>query len=161
MDIVITQATANDIPVIVALANKIWRAHYPSIISEAQIDFMLSNRYSELELLKQINGKEKFFLVTDGHTSLAYASIEERGHDYYIHKFYVDVSHHRSGMGTALFQRLIAETNPGKPVRLQVNRKNFKAINFYFKNGFVIESVGDFDIGGGFFMEDFVMVRKA
>jgi len=26
--------------------------------------------------------------------------------------------------------------------------------------GFIIESVGDFDIGGGYFMNDFVMVRK-
>jgi ribosomal protein S18 acetylase RimI-like enzyme len=160
MDIVIKQATNNNIPTIVALASKIWRAHYPGIISNAQIDFMLSNRYSEQALLKQISGNEKFFLVSDGQTPVAYASIEERNNDYYIHKFYVDISLHRSGIGTALFQKLIAEIKTAKPVRLQVNRKNYKAINFYFKNGFVIESVGDFDIGGGYFMEDFVMVKK-
>jgi diamine N-acetyltransferase len=45
-------------------------------------------------------------------------------------------------------------------LRLTVNRKNFKAINFYFKNGFIIESVKDFDIGNGYLMEDFVMLRK-
>jgi len=45
-------------------------------------------------------------------------------------------------------------------LRLQVNRQNYKAVNFYFKMGFIIESVGDFDIGGGYFMNDFVMVRK-
>jgi len=47
-----------------------------------------------------------------------------------------------------------------RPIRLQVNRKNYKAINFYFKNGFTIESVGDFDIGGGYYMNDFVMIKN-
>jgi hypothetical protein len=45
-----------------------------------------------------------------------------------------------------------------KAMRLQVNRKNYKSINFYFKMGFVIEEVADFDIGDGYLMEDFVMV---
>jgi ribosomal protein S18 acetylase RimI-like enzyme len=45
-------------------------------------------------------------------------------------------------------------------MRLQVNRKNVKAINFYFKNGFVIEDAKDFDIGSGYFMKDFVMIKK-
>jgi hypothetical protein len=43
---------------------------------------------------------------------------------------------------------------------LTVNRKNYKAINFYFKNGFTIKEIADFDIGNGFFMNDFIMIKK-
>jgi ribosomal protein S18 acetylase RimI-like enzyme len=43
---------------------------------------------------------------------------------------------------------------------LTVNRQNFKAINFYFKNGFVIDEVADFEIGNGFVMNDFVMKKE-
>jgi hypothetical protein len=39
-----------------------------------------------------------------------------------------------------------------------VNRQNYKAINFYFKLGFKIQTVADFDIGNGYVMNDFVMV---
>ena len=45
-------------------------------------------------------------------------------------------------------------------VRLTVNRQNFKSVNFYFKNGFTIERVADFDIGNGYVMNDFVMMWK-
>ena len=45
-------------------------------------------------------------------------------------------------------------------LRLTVNRQNYKSINFYFKNGFVIEKTADFDIGSGYFMNDFVMVYR-
>jgi hypothetical protein len=38
---------------------------------------------------------------------------------------------------------------------------NYKAINFYFKNGFTIEKVADFDIGDGYFMNDFVMIWES
>ena len=38
--------------------------------------------------------------------------------------------------------------------------QNYKSINFYFKNGFVIERVADFDIGNNFVMNDFVMIWK-
>jgi hypothetical protein len=37
---------------------------------------------------------------------------------------------------------------------------NYKAINFYFKNGFVIESLLDLNIGEGFQMNDFVMTLQ-
>ena len=43
--------------------------------------------------------------------------------------------------------------------KLTVNRQNFKSINFYFKNGFTIESVADFDIGNGYVMNDFIMKK--
>jgi ribosomal protein S18 acetylase RimI-like enzyme len=44
-----------------------------------------------------------------------------------------------------------------RELRLQVNRQNVVAINFYFKAGFVIEKSADFDIGDGYFMNDFIM----
>jgi ribosomal protein S18 acetylase RimI-like enzyme len=49
--------------------------------------------------------------------------------------------------------------NP-KTIRLTVNRQNYKSINFYFKNGFKIERVEDFDIGSGFWMNDFIMIKQ-
>ena len=36
----------------------------------------------------------------------------------------------------------------------------FRIVNFYFKNGFVIEKAEDFDIGNNYFMNDFVMVYR-
>lgn len=153
-------ATLTDIPVITALAHKIWHQHYPSIITVEQIDFMLGDRYSPEAITKGMQQGEQYFLAFDGEEPVALADIQKRESDYYLHKFYVDVSKHRAGIGTAFFAYLLQQMDNTLPIRLQVNRQNFKAVNFYFRSGFVIESVGDFDIGGGYFMNDFIMLRK-
>ncbi|MDB5281655.1 MAG: N-acetyltransferase, partial [Bacteroidota bacterium] len=52
------------------------------------------------------------------------------------------------------------QVDKSKSIRLQVNRLNYKAVNFYFKVGFIIEAVGDFNIGADYYMNDFVMIRR-
>jgi ribosomal protein S18 acetylase RimI-like enzyme len=47
-----------------------------------------------------------------------------------------------------------------RSITLTVNRQNYKAINFYFKNGFTIDHIANFDIGKGYVMEDFVMKKR-
>lgn len=155
----IKEATLEDAPIIFDLATNIWNAHYPSIISLDQISYMLHTRYTVDVIRKSMLEGERFFLLFVGDVCKAYASVENRESDTYLHKFYVLVDHHRSGIGQELFSYILKCVDIDKPIRLQVNRKNFKAINFYFKQGFVIEEVQDFDIGNGFTMEDFVMVN--
>ena len=46
-----------DIEVVGALARNIWRAHYPGIISAAQIEYMLDERYSPAVLRTEV-GKQ-------------------------------------------------------------------------------------------------------
>jgi ribosomal protein S18 acetylase RimI-like enzyme len=45
-------------------------------------------------------------------------------------------------------------------VRLNVNRQNYKSINFYFKLGFKIEKVVDIDLDKGYQMNDFIMLHR-
>lgn len=142
------------------LAQKIWREHYPAIITIEQIEFMLLHRYSSKVIAEGMKDGEEYFLVYDSDVPVGYSSIEWKDGFYYLHKFYLDVAKHRSGIGKELFDYVLSQIDSTKPIKLQVNRTNCKAINFYFKVGFIIQSVGDFDIGGGYFMNDFVMVRK-
>lgn len=155
------KATEDDITLICSMAGKIWREHYPSIISTAQIDFMLQSRYSPDAIRGGMRKGENYFLAFAGDDPVAYASVELKEGVYFLHKFYVDVSKHRAGIGQRFFYYLLEQLDMKHPIRLQVNRQNFKAINFYFKMGFIIESVGDFDIGSGYYMNDFVMVRRS
>ncbi len=161
MPVTFTPATEKDIATIEQLARKIWHEHYPAIITVEQIDYMLNTRYSAEVMEQQMKAGEKFFLAYENEISVAYASIELKDGYYYLHKFYVDVAKHRGGIGKDLFNYLLQQMDTSKPMRLQVNRQNIKAINFYFKMGFVIESTGDFNIGADYYMNDFVMIKKA
>ncbi len=161
MNITFRKANTSDSSLIISLAGKIWNEHYPSIISQKQIDYMLADKYSNTAIKSGMQKGEKFFLCFCDNVPLGYASIERCQNYYYLHKFYIDVSSHRKGIGMAFFSYLLNQIDETKEIRLQVNRKNFKAVNFYFKMGFIIGNVGDFAIGGGYFMNDFVMIRKA
>jgi ribosomal protein S18 acetylase RimI-like enzyme len=67
---------------------------------------------------------------------------------------------HRRGIGAGALHEVVKYYPKAQRMRLQVNRQNYTAINFYFKLGFTIERVADFDIGHGFFMNDFVMLKQ-
>ena len=154
-------ATAADLQIIQQLAEKIWRKHYPSIITMEQIDYMLNKMYSIESLQQQLNDGCVFILEFINENPCGFISVSKKNEgEYFIHKLYVDVEQHRNGLGKALLDEALSRFNAWQKIRLTVNRQNFKAINFYFKNGFVIEEVADFNIGNGYVMNDFVMLLK-
>ncbi len=154
------KANKSDIPVIFDLAVKIWRKHYPSIITNLQIEYMLEKMYSKESLAKQLDDGDVFWLAFEHEIPIGYLSYNSLGNgDYFLNKFYVDVDRHRKGIGKQLFDYVFSHLTDARTIRLTVNRKNHTAINYYFKNGFVIEEAKDFDIGDGFVMNDFVMLK--
>jgi RimJ/RimL family protein N-acetyltransferase len=155
----LTQARTADAASIAELAEKIWRVHYPAIIGAEQVEYMLGMMYSAKSIAEQISNGQSFWFIDHSGSRVGYLSFSlPSPGELFIHKFYIDPAKQGMGIGKETFAELIA-MNPGiKRVRLTVNRKNYKSINFYFRLGFVIEEVKDFDIGGGYFMQDFVMV---
>lgn len=150
-----------DIPVIYKLAEEIWYDHYPDIISHEQIDYMLKNFYGPEVLEDLMNKGQSFFLIDmDEIENVGYLAVTEKaaGH-WFMNKFYIKTDTQRSGLGTEVLKQWETEFKP-QELSLQVNRKNFKSINYYFKNGFTIKEVADFDIGNGYSMDDFIMVKN-
>jgi diamine N-acetyltransferase len=156
----IKAAETKDIPQITALATQIWNVHYPPIIGQEQVDYMLNKIYNKDSLLKQMEEGQQYFLLLHGGEIAGFMAVSTKGEDIgFIHKFYVQTTAHRKGLGSAAFKELMQAFPNTLGWRLQVNRQNISAINFYFKMGFTIEKAADFDIGDGYFMNDFVMLR--
>lgn len=152
-------ATLQDLTTIGQLAKDIWQKHYVPIIGRQQVDYMLEKMYAPDALKKQVAEGQKFHLVLEETTPVGFISVSNpRSHDYFLHKFYLSPNEQNHGIGTKVFRQLFSEVYPAEKIHLTVNRQNYKSINFYFKLGFKIESVKDFDIGEGYYMNDFVMV---
>ena len=157
-------ADERGIPEIQRLADEIWRRHYPGIISDGQIEYMLATGYSTSAL-------RKFFILPDAGaaiarkdgSSIAFAAWYPIGTSSMLKldKLYVLPQHQRGGAGRALIEYVVARARAGnyEAVTLNVNRGNATAIAAYERCGFSIRERGDFPIGGGFVMEDYVMVR--
>ena len=142
------------------LANRIWNEYYPPIIGQKQVDYMLELMYSIESLKEQIYNNDNIFVCAYYRDEMVgFISYSRTGdYDYIIHKLYVNTKIHRKGIGLKLIRHVFDKIKY-KTIRLTVNRKNYKAVNFYFHTGFIIEEVKDIDIGNGFYMNDFVMLK--
>lgn len=154
-------ANEQDLKLIADLAKVIWNDHYVSIIGQEQVNYMLDSIYNLNSLKNQLHEKgHLFYLIDNNDNTIGFLSVssENNNSDYFLHKFYIDQKQSNTGLGTETLNILIKTIKP-QSLSLTVNRQNYKSINFYFKNGFKIEQVADFDIGNGYQMNDFIMKR--
>ncbi len=155
-------ATLDDIPLLSALAHRIWRVHYPAIIGSEQVEYMLDLLYSPAALQRQFGEGQVFWLLESAGQTVGYLAVNDQGEGrYFLHKFYLDNGQRGRGLGAAAFELLLARYPGLQTLRLTVNRQNVASINFYFKIGFVIEQCVDLPIGQGFVMADFQMLWRA
>lgn len=154
-------------PALCGLAREIWRAHYPGIISAAQIEYMLEERYNEALIRDELARDELWWdvLLLDGrmigYTSYFPAIPTDRAGAMKIDKLYLHPGAHRQGYGGRLIDHVAAfAARCGcTQLTLAVNRHNLTAIAAYRKHGFVIAETSVRKIGGGFLMDDYIMVR--
>lgn len=160
MTLKLISATEKDLELIHNLAYEIWNQHYVSIIGQEQVNYMLQKMYDIKSLKEQIKAKKhQFYLIELNTNIVGFLSISSnKDFHYFLHKFYILSSSSNQNIGSKVLDILIDVIHP-KSISLTVNRQNYKSINFYFKNGFKIKKVEDFDIGNGYQMNDFIMQR--
>ncbi len=152
-------ATLQDRALIRSISEHTWPSTYGHIISQEQIDFMLDWMYSDASLEEQFNKGHQFYIANLNGTDIGFCSVSaDENNTYKLNKLYVLPTAHGTGSGKALLQQSIevAKANGASSIYLQVNKHN-NAYEFYLKQGFVKESEFKFDIGNGFYMDDYVM----
>jgi ribosomal protein S18 acetylase RimI-like enzyme len=147
------------------LAHEIWHACYPDIISVEQIRYMLQRMYDADELRQEVVVRGvKYALVESDGAPCGYLAWEFVPNDrsLFLHKLYVDSRLHSRGLGAASIRWLEQEAikESATCIRLRVNRNNHRAIRAYLRAGFTFAHDLSTDIGGGFVMDDHVMVRE-
>ena len=103
-----------------------------------------------------------YFIAYEGDEPAGYLSIQPEGeHTYHLQKIYVLPSFQGKKLGKQLFNHAIEAIKGLHPepceMRLNVNRYNTKAVDFYFRMGMKKVFEGDFDIGHGYLMTDYIM----
>lgn len=162
----IVKAGIDDIPLIRTLADKAFRTTYIDLLTPGQMEYMMDWMYSVDSLVTQVSapGKE-FFIAYCGNEPCGYASVEfEKTEDtgrplYHLQKLYLLKDYQGHGHGRELITFMIdhlKELSPeGFKMELNVNREN-KAVGFYEAMGLVRDRQGDFHIGNGYYMNDYI-----
>lgn len=159
----IRMANVDDLTTVEQLAREIWPVAYEGIVAPEQLAYMLNLIYNNATLRHQLQHQQHTFLMAelDGKpvAFAAFSTIEPGVSK--LHKIYVHQNTQGKGVGKKLIDHITGhlQSQSIHTLRLNVNRQN-KARFFYEKLGFVIMKEEDIDIGGGYFMTDFVMEKK-
>lgn len=152
-----------DIKVISAIGEKIWREYYTPIIGIEQVEYMLDKFQSVNAITNQINneGYEYYLLSYEEHNA-GYIGIKVNDVDLFLSKLYVDKEYRKKGIAndTIEFLSAICKEKGLNRIWLTVNKYNESSIAAYKKLGFekVDEQVAD--IGSGYVMDDFIMEKN-
>ena len=157
--------TEQDFDTVARLADTIWRGHYGTMISMAQIDYMLDGRYTAGNLGRYIGSEACWMRVlrVDG-VPAGYCSwsLGADPDEVKLEQLYLLAEHKGKGLG-GLMMRTVEDACRalGRPVLyLTVNKGNLDSIAIYRRSGFVVREEAVFDIGNGYVMDGYVMAKR-
>ena len=167
MNIEIKRAGNNDLQTIHDMAEIVFRQTYRSILSPEQMEYMMDWMYSLPNLEKQVSLEHTYYIAWGGVEPLGYVSVRKDSVDtdgteiWHLEKIYVMPSAQGCGLGLRLLETVKKHVSDNKSaqkarIELNVNRNN-PAVGFYKKQGLTILRQGDFLIGNGFYMNDYIM----
>lgn len=158
----IRKAATEDIPLIRELTFQIWPQTYATLLTPAQLDYMLDLMYSEASLQKQMSNGSQFIFAYDNEQPVGFAAYFLKEPSVYkLDKIYILPSQQGKGTGRLMLDYVMDEIKQSGAafLQLQVKRDN-KARFFYEKLGFIILKEINVDIGNGYFMNDYLMEKK-
>lgn len=159
-DISLRPLTQADIAELAELAGYIWRVTYPDTLTSEEIEGAIARGYSAEKLSQALEPPSALYGAYKDGAMVGFTHVEMKPDaSMFIHKLYVHPDVQGGGIGRKLLNEVFVKHQP--PVaRLNTNRRNVKAINFYFSQGFIIEKLDPHDSGVGFFADDFLLVRR-
>ena len=145
------------------LAYEIWTTHFPGIISQAQIDYMLNTLQSKTAIQEQIQAGFRYYLIQVEGYLAGYLAVkpEQQQKQLFLSKLYIL----KQARGTGLARRsiefietLACEMNLSR-IYLTCNKYNTTTLDIYAHLGFkTVDSVKK-KIGSGFIMDDYVLKK--
>ena len=140
----------------------IWREHYTPIIGNAQVDYMLE-KFQSVEAIKtQIADGFEYYLLLNDNTEAGYISIKKDSETLFLSKVYVLKSLRGLGIGKGAMKFIVAQAleKHCTSIMLTVNKNNVNSIKAYKKMGFINQEDIVIDIGNGFVMDDYRMIKN-
>jgi len=153
--------TASDILLIEQLADTIWREHYIPIIGLGHVEYMLDKFQSFDSMKDQIDNGYFYYTIYYNTKPVGYLSFTKEEDALFLSKIYVLKKFRGKSIGKAAMffvEKATVKSGLSKIV-LTVNKNNIDTIKAYEKLGFVNTGSSIKDIGNGFIMDDYKMVK--
>lgn len=162
----------NELENIHKLAQNIWQEHYSNILTDGQIQYMVSNFQSVQAMEKQLKEGYKYLQILfknepEEDRLVGYFSFIQKNDSnendnnlaVFLSKLYIEKTFRNQGIARSviLYLKRIAQKQDCKSIWLTVNKQNTHSIQAYKKLGFKIYREDNVDIGRGYVMDDYYM----
>lgn len=139
------------------LASAIVKEYYDPIIGCDQNDYMIKLFQSQTAIAEQLSHGYRYFFMVQGGEDIGFMAFYKRDDELYLSKLYLAKPHRGKGYAKEMLEFL---TDRGKElgarcITLNVNKNN-PTTAIYERLGFRKLRDEKNDIGGGFYMDDYV-----
>ena len=160
---ILAARTDTELQSIATLADEIWHQHFPPIIGEAQVNYMVE-KFQSYPALKAQTEKEgyEYFLIQKGNTPAGYMGVCQKENALFLSKLYIKKDFRGQHLATEAFQFLIhlCKDRDLKKIWLTCNKYNENTLAVYDHLGFAITGEQTADIGCGFVMDDYILTYE-
>lgn len=158
---IVRAASKASYEIIEGLARDIWSEHYSPIIGSDQVSYMLGRFQSAIAIHSQVEQGMEYFLLLNQGAAIGYFAFQERDDCLFISKLYVCSTVRGQGIAAKALTYIgrEAQLRQKKVLKLTVNKDNAIAIVVYQKKGFRNAGSVVQDIGQGYVMDDYVMIK--
>lgn len=147
------------------IAEKVWHLTYDPLLPQGQVEYMLDKFQSDHAVKAQMKGQGyRYYLLLCGGEAAGFVGFSPRyegREEMFLSKVYLLPEYRGQGaVGKALAFVEEQARKEGLPaIRLTVNKENTHAFEVYRHYGFQVADKVETDIGGGYVMDDFIMVK--
>ena len=159
---IVRAKTTQQFDLIAKLAFEIWNEHYIPIIGKAQVAYMVAKFQTSEVMQEQANEGYEYYLINYDSKPVGYLSIQKRVTELFLSKIYILNSYRGKKIGKEAFIFIDHRARElyCKSIALTVNKNNTNSIHAYEKIGFKKTEAIVMDIGNGFVMDDYRMVKN-
>lgn len=149
------------------LAGSIWREYWPSLIGEAQTEYMIERFQSLSAIQRDMREHDyEYWLVRseqDGRV-VGYTGghVEPQTNRFFVSKIYLRSAERGKHFASAVvrFYEELCRERGLRAMYLTVNKGNELGIRAYEGNGFTTIDAVETNIGHGFIMDDYIMEKS-
>ena len=140
-----------------ALASSIVKDYYDPIIGAAQNNYMIEKFQSAGSISNQLESGKRYFFVLENGADIGFMCFFPRNDAMYLSKLYLKKDARGKGYSRKMLEIISGEAKKLGlyAVELNVNKGNVSK-DIYEKLGFRRIRAEKIDIGGGFYMDDYV-----
>lgn len=149
-----------DIKTIAELAKIIWNEYFISLLTQAQIDYMVEKFQSYPALSHAIQEEGyTYFMGFENEQLIGYCGVRVDDQRLFLSKLYVKKEARGQGISSKLFQQAVefAKAHKLQAIYLTCNKYNQHSMDVYQHKGFNIIDAQVTDIGQGYIMDDYVL----